>query len=123
MKITIETIPHLSQRYPTLGDWQFDKEGNLNIKVSQELKHKSFILVAIHELIEAILCDQDRITEDKVDAFDMNYNGPFFEPGEDPRCPYHKQHHFAEIIEKLTANQIDFPWGFHENECTRVITS
>ena len=34
MKITIDTIPHNQQRYPTVGDWAFDSNGNLIIAVS-----------------------------------------------------------------------------------------
>ena len=34
MKIEIRTIPHEQQRYPTCGDWQFEKPDELTIRVS-----------------------------------------------------------------------------------------
>lgn len=34
MKITIETIPHNQQRYPTCGDWQFLNSDELAVRVS-----------------------------------------------------------------------------------------
>ena len=56
MKITIETIPHNTHRYPTIGDWQFlpAKEGelNLSIKVSDMGDWKLESLIALHELVE-----------------------------------------------------------------------
>ena len=33
MKVTIEVIPNENQRYPTVGDWQWDGD-NLTISVS-----------------------------------------------------------------------------------------
>ena len=33
LRIVIDTIPHSRQRYPTVGDWQIDKAGNLHITI------------------------------------------------------------------------------------------
>ena len=35
MNITIKTIAHDKQRYDTVGDWWFDDEGDLQIRVSR----------------------------------------------------------------------------------------
>jgi hypothetical protein len=35
LHIVIDTIQHSQQRYPTVGDWQVDKAGNLHITVSR----------------------------------------------------------------------------------------
>jgi hypothetical protein len=43
LHIVIETIDHSQQRYPTVGDWQIDKAGNLHITVSKMSdQHTSF---------------------------------------------------------------------------------
>jgi hypothetical protein len=39
LHIVIETIDHSKQRYPTVGDWQIDKAGNLQITVSRIRAH------------------------------------------------------------------------------------
>lgn len=73
MKITIETIPYDQQRYPTVGDWTFDKEGNLLIRVSGMGDWRKEALVAVHELVEVLICKQRGITQEQVDKFDMDF--------------------------------------------------
>jgi hypothetical protein len=60
MKIVIETIPHLDQRYKTCGDWFYEGE-DLHIKVSDLKDWKKEATIAVHELVEAILCKQQCI--------------------------------------------------------------
>src|SRR5882762_2975119 len=55
MRIVIEIIPHKDQRYPSVGDWQFDEQGNLSIRVSHS-QHKYDACLIMHELAEALLC-------------------------------------------------------------------
>ena len=112
--IKIETIPHASQRYPSVGDW-FDKDDVLNIKVSEELPDKEAFLVALHELVEVMLCKDRGITEEQVDEFDMEYeknrpDGDESEPGDDPKAPYRKEHFFATNIERLMAAELGVDW-------------
>ena len=83
MKITIETIPHAKQRYPTCGDWFFEPDGALQIKVSEEIGNPSAGLVAIHELVEVFLGSrgltisraEEGLLTARVDEFDKNYKG------------------------------------------------
>ena len=43
LHIIIETIAAFGQRYPTVGDWEIDKAGNLHITVSKMSdQHTSF---------------------------------------------------------------------------------
>lgn len=102
MKITIEFIPHLEQRYNTCGDWVFSESGDLSIKISDTGVNKWNAALAIHELVEAITCKADGITTEMVDQFDMSWTpfGSFEEPGEDPRAPYFAQHNEATMIEQ-----------------------
>lgn len=119
MKIHIETIPHATHRYPTVGDW-FDKDGVLHIKVSEELPSKEAFLVALHELVEVALCKDRSITEAAVDAFDIKYEknrpeGDNSEPGDHPDAPYRKEHFFATNVERLVAAELGVDWAEYEN--------
>ena len=115
MKITIETIPHKEQRYETCGDWTFDKDGNLNMFISDMKNWKYEALVAVHELVEVLLCKDRKISQKTVDAFDINFekerakglHDEEDEPGDDPKSPYRKEHQFATDLEFLLAHQLN----------------
>jgi hypothetical protein len=124
VKIIIETIPHASQRYPTVGDWY--KEGEtLMIKVSEELPTKEALLVAIHEFIEQSLCEDRGITTEQVDVFDMAYektrpDGDDSEPGDSPDAPYRNEHFFATSIERLIAAEFGVDWMLYESHINEL---
>ncbi len=109
MRILIESIPHKDQRYPTVGDWWTDIQGDLHIRVSQMQDPKHMQLVAIHELIEALLCKATHVDQIEVDRFDQTYTGDG-EPGDDPRAPYYQQHQVASGIEQLLATLMNVRW-------------
>jgi hypothetical protein len=121
MRIVIETIPHATHRYPTIGDWWRDPDGTLQIRVSEMDDDRSELLVAVHELVEAILCESRGITEEAVTAFDEAHCGdddPYVDdPGNSPAAPYHHQHVFAESIERLLAQVLKIEWEDHEAAC------
>lgn len=86
MKVSIETIPHGSQRYPTTGDWQISNdpvtgEPVILVRVSSMAvpdephnRAKSWpmeALVAVHELVEAVLALRSGIDQASVDEFDI----------------------------------------------------
>lgn len=121
MNITIETIPHDQQRYPTCGDWTFDEKGDLTIRVSQLSDWRREALVAVHELIEVLLCKQRGITQEQVDKFDKEFEanrseGNEDEPGDDPSAPYRKEHFFATNIEALLSAELGVDFGEYEKE-------
>lgn len=116
MKIIIETIPHRKQRYPTVGDWFYDKKGTLHIKVSDMRYWKFEALVAIHELAEVLACKAAGVSQRSVDKFDMKYEkdragGDESEPGDDRNAPYRRQHCFATGIERLLAAELGISWN------------
>jgi hypothetical protein len=144
-QIWISSIPYEKQRYRTVGDWYESSNPILGkftrIDVSEMSDERYEILVAIHELVEKVLCDKTGITEKQVDDFDMSQHEyenirltfpedfsdkcrycdkkeseHFDEPGNDPRAPYHKQHKIAEIIERLLAIELDVNWEEYEKE-------
>jgi hypothetical protein len=121
LHIVIETIDHSKQRYPTVGDWQTDKAGNLHIAVSRMSDRRYEFLIGMHEAIEAYLAVHAGVSPEAVDKFDKAYEakrkvGDGSEPGDDPRAPYHKQHVFAEKIERLLAAELGVDWSAYDRE-------
>lgn len=121
MKIVIETIPHENHRYTTVGDWFYDSDGTLQIKVSSLSDWRYEALVAVHELVEVMLCKQDGVGTEVVDQFDKKFEedrqeGNEDEAGDDPNAPYVKQHCIATGIERILAAQIGVNWKPYEKE-------
>jgi hypothetical protein len=73
LHIVIDTIPHSRQRYPTSGDWQIDKNGNLHILVSKMSDQRYEFLIGMHEAIEAYLAIHAGVSPEAVDKFDRAY--------------------------------------------------
>lgn len=82
-------------------------------------------LVALHELIEAKLCEKVGVTPAQIDKFDFAYeqarkNGVAApcgciptaesEPGDDGHAPYRTQHQLATRIERLVCQTIGVDW-------------
>jgi len=117
MRITIETIPHSKQRYKTVGDWRrLDFSDDLHITVSNLGDWRMEVLVAIHELIEALLCRVDGVAEAEVDIFDFDWapHGNLEEPGDDVEAPYYEQHQRASGYERLLAADLEVSWVEYE---------
>ena len=119
MKIVIETIPQEQQRYPTVGDWYFDDQDTLQIKVSDMKNWKYEFLVAIHEMVEMMLCREHGVAELNVTAFDEKFEKlresfPGLigeqEPGDMVSAPYFNEHQFATKIEKQVAAELGVDW-------------
>lgn len=125
LKIVIEAIPHADHRtingekYETCGDY-FWYDGTLHIRVSEVPEHADYSLpVIVHELVEALLCHERGIHSAVIDRFDMQFEakreeGNTDEPGDDPSAPYHDEHVFATIIERLVARELGIEWSGYE---------
>ncbi len=128
MKLIVNSIPHSSQKYPTIGNY-FDENGIEYIEVS-EMDQRSTRLVVIHELIEKWLTENDGITEKEITDFDLMFederengkHGEYDEPGDDIRAPYRKQHRIATLIEKSICLEFNMTWEQHENNCNKLFT-
>jgi hypothetical protein len=121
LKIIIETIPHATHRYPTVGDWFYDDEGVLHIKVSNLSDWRREMLVAVHELVEVLTCKHDGVTQGEVDKFDLDFENHRHpdnddEPGDDVSAPYKFQHCLATGIERILAQQWGVTWKAYEDE-------
>lgn len=105
MKVNIETIPHDKQRYDTCGDWWWDDQNTLQIRVSRMSNWKREMAVAYHELFEALWCKAAGVDEEDVTAFDKWFEdgrmeGNDNEPGDAPNAPYYEGHQIATKLEK-----------------------
>ena len=120
MDIIVRNLPHEDQRYDTVGDWQIVRQGNrIRVCVSRMDNWRFEALVALHEIVEAVLCKHAGISSADVDAFDTLYEemrkaGDTGEPGDDPRAPYHRQHLFATKLERLLADELGIDWEEYE---------
>jgi hypothetical protein len=115
--VTIHVIPPAAMRYATVGDWQLRQEGRglaLKISVADSGAWRTDLLVALHELVEAVLCHDAGITAAQVDAWDNGPGKAMDDPGESPQAPYHRQHMFAEALERRVAEQLGVRWADHE---------
>src|SRR6266436_2132854 len=124
-KIVIEMIPHKTQRYPTLGDYWIDENGDWQIRVSRMSDYRSEVAVALHELFEMASVINKGIPIEDIDAFDIMFekereageHADGDEPGYDPRSPYVSEHFFAERIERHFLMHIGLMWNRHEENC------
>ena len=114
MKIIVETIPHHKQRYPTVGDWEWQGD-NLFIRVSELGDWRYEMLVAFHEIAESLICKQRGIPESVVNEFDIEYErnrpeGDLSEPGDDVCAPYYHEHQFSTCVERLLCRELGVDW-------------
>jgi len=118
-KVIVEAIPHVNQRYNTIGDWFFNKDnGILWIRVSDLGDSRYNHLVAFHEYAEAMLCIHRGIDEKAITIFDMTYERERVkgnpdtqgEPGDHKKAPYRKEHFFATNVERLLAAELEVDW-------------
>lgn len=119
VKVIIETIDHDLQRYDTCGDWQWQtgtEKDVLKISVSRLYNFRYEFLIGIHEWIEAVLCSEQLVKAEDVDAFDKSFQGPG-EPGDSLLAPYHKQHLIATAVEQYLSTELGIDW----NDYGRVI--
>jgi hypothetical protein len=112
MKFDVRIVPHTKQRYDTSGDYYLGRTGNLHIIVSDLGNRQYELLIALHELIEATLCLNRNISIDAIDTFDFAWtpHGGLTEPGDDPTCPYYREHQFATAMERALAQQLNVDW-------------
>jgi hypothetical protein len=143
MDIIARTIPHEQQRYPTTGDWRFMRyrdmshpelsSDSLYVHVSKMPDERYEQLVAVHEIIEALLCKQAGISEESVSEYDNAYEAAresdsvrhqqascgcipteISEPGDDIHAPYYRQHQIATGIERILAAELGVDWNAYE---------
>lgn len=128
MKIIIETVPHKSQDYKTVGNWGTNEDGSKWITVSSTGNDDYDFLVALHEMIEQKLCDKKGLKDEAVTAFDKRFEAmrtafPDIvgneEPGDNVGAPYRAEHAYATAVEMNMSQQLGVDWS----EYTNVVNS
>jgi hypothetical protein len=119
MRLVVKTIPQARQEYSTLGDWRPNGAGAVNVFVTEMADSRHEFLIALHELIEWRLCEERGIPEPTVRAFDLAHPDAD-EPGSLEEAPYHREHMFAEWIERLVAFELGVNWQDYEAACEAV---
>ncbi len=124
LDIIITTSHKSLVRNDQLGDWHTD--GRILVRVLEDhMPRESELAVAIHELIEAFLCERAKISDEEVCEFDANYEKersirlhfPEDEPGEDSRSPYRDEHMAANHVERAVCNALGLTWEQHCANC------
>jgi len=120
VNITIKVIPNEQQRACVDGcDWYWDENGDLQVRVSPLSDWRHEVLLGIHEAVEAVMCRHDGVTQEQVDAFDVEYDKAHavdINAGDDPNAPYKKQHTFATAIERILAGALSVDWKTYDDE-------
>jgi len=115
----IETVSPKEMRYRTVGDWFFTGAGCLTIQVADTGNWKYNLLVAVHELIEVMLCMVAGVTEKQVDRFDLAHQDDE-DAGTHPKAPYHSQHLVAMGVEMTLAAIMGVKWRVYEDALDRI---
>ena len=117
--IRLRIIPHDQQRYQTCGDYFSVDQGIEVITASKLPKEVYSHLVLVHELVERIICYHTGVSNESIDAFDMEYEknrkyGDDTEPGDMIAAPYYRAHQIATVVEKLLAVELGVIWADYE---------
>lgn len=115
--IGIITIAHEQQRYDTLGDY-IERDGGVQIRISQTGSLISDAALEIHEFTEALWCLINGVSFKQVDEWDFAHPG--MDAGLLPGCPYGPGHKLALQAEYnfLIANGV-MPMT-HEEHLSRI---
>lgn len=120
MNITIKVIPESQQRACVNGcDWYWDDNNDLQVRVSPLSDWRHEVLLGIHEVVEAIMCRHNGVTQEMVDAFDVEYDKTHavdINAGDDPASPYKREHTLATAIERIICAELEVDWKTYDDE-------
>lgn len=122
MEIHIKTIPGDRQRYDTVGDYWYDHEGVLQVRVSDMGNEFYEKMVIIHELIEEALTKKRGLTEPEIKDFDeaferaraMGLRTEEEEPGFHNDAPYLREHTLATSVEMMMCALAGESWADYD---------
>ena len=118
LEIHIKVIPHERQRYPTVGDYFYDSDGVLQVRVSEQGDEFYNKLIIIHELVEEALTKQRGLTEEEIMNFDLYFEKrreqglveKDAEPGFCNEAPYLPEHSLATSVELQMCAMAKVSW-------------
>jgi hypothetical protein len=128
-EICVKFIPQDQHRYATVGDYQIDENGVLQVRISnmEKLTHKMAVL--IHELTEWTLVQAEgKLTNEDIDNFDFEFEkrrergevGKHDEPGMAEDCPYRHQHAYATCAEMTVIAGAFETWTEYEEKINEL---
>src|ERR1035437_1615084 len=116
MKVVIEVVPPEQMRYWTVGDYIETPEGQVII-IADQGDERANMLIALHEFVELFLTRQRGIKDEDIMPFDLEWEQKeakgqtlALEAGDEPGCPYGKEHRFAENLERLFCAELGLTW-------------
>jgi hypothetical protein len=112
MIITGDSVPLDEVRANNVGDWRV-LPGGIHVKMASVLSDDEALLVFLHELVEARLCQKAGVTDEQVTEWDEAHLDAE-EPGEVGGAPYRVQHSRAIEIEKHLAEILGVDWVAYE---------
>lgn len=125
MEIHIKTIIIEKMRISgSLGDYWYDSDGVLQIRVADlgdEFMEKS---ICVHEIIEEALTKKRGLLEPDIQAFDEYHDmrikqglvSPEKEAGYDENAPYRNEHTFCDSVERMMFAMANIPWSDYEEK-------
>lgn len=105
-------------RYSTVGDY-YNLGNEKQFRIAEMGNEDYEFLVLIHEMIEEYITSKRGISEQSIADFDIRFEkirtqfpGTIGdqEPGHMTSAPYHREHVFAEKIERLIADELGVDW-------------
>lgn len=114
-QIILQIIPHEEQRLKMIGDWFFDQDDNLTVRVTDLGDWRLNFIIARHELDEAMLCKYYGVTTEQVDKYDLEHpdNGSS-DYADNQSSPYYQQHNDALAAEWIMSRLLDIDWKDYE---------
>lgn len=120
MNIHLKVVPPSEMRPEVDGvDWYWDAAGDLQVRVAPMSDWRCEVLLGIHEMVEAILCQHNGVSQADVDRFDQEYDKTHStdcNAGDDPKAPYVREHCFATAVERMMAAEMDVNWESYDKE-------
>jgi hypothetical protein len=101
------------------GDYFTDSYGVLQFEIAKTGNLFYDCAILIHEMAEWMAWRSHGGTEGVMDGFDFAHT-ELYEPGEDPRCPYHKEHMFAEDVERRVVKACGIKWKDYSRAIDKV---
>lgn len=120
--ITVHPTADLGRGF-TGADWFWDERGDLQVRVSQLNDWRHECALGIHEVVEAMLCKYNGVSQASVDAFDREYERTHvsdLNAGDDAYSPYRREHCFATACERILAAELGICWDEYEKELSAI---
>jgi hypothetical protein len=122
--INIKIIDHKDQRATSPGDYWYDKDGVLQMRISDTGDDTMNRLILIHEMVEEFISQHQGVDEPTIQEFDEFYEGERelglhtaeAEPGFDSRSPYRQFHTIATAIEMMLAGHLNVDWNEYDKK-------